>query len=134
MKKTYTGSCHCGKVTYSAEVDLSSGTGKCNCTICSKTRNWSISMKPDDLTILTGQENETDYQWGSNTIHNYFCNTCGVRTHGSGNIPEMGGAFATIQISTIDNITPEELADLKVGYSDGLHNNWMNPPEITSYL
>jgi hypothetical protein len=51
MTKTYHGSCHCKRVTFEADLDLSKGTGKCNCTYCWKIRNWSALGKPDQLRV-----------------------------------------------------------------------------------
>ena len=79
MLKTYTGSCHCGAVRFKAEVDISAGTGKCNCTICAKMRLWSVSVKPETFSLIAGHADLTDYQGKNLVAHHLFCKRCGVR-------------------------------------------------------
>jgi hypothetical protein len=54
MKKLYKGSCLCGKVQFEAELDMSKGTGRCNCSICAKMRSWAMLAKPGDIRVLGG--------------------------------------------------------------------------------
>lgn len=136
MKRTYHGSCHCKAITYEVALDISQGTGKCNCTYCWKMRNWSAQVKPGDFRLLTGAEQLGDYSksgdWGEG--HHRFCTRCGVNTHGHGRIDAMGGEYVGVQLSTLDDLPVNELIAAPVHCADGLQNNWMNRPEETRHL
>ena len=134
MLKTYRGSCHCGAVAYEADLDLAQGTGRCNCTFCLKARAWTAFVQPSAFRITRGAESVVAYRRHAEAPEKFHCPTCAVRTHAKGDADYMGGPFVGIFVVTLDDATPEDLAEAPVRYSDGLHDNWQNPPELTGYL
>lgn len=134
MLKTYQGSCHCGAVRFEADIDLSQGTGKCNCSFCAKTRFWGVMVKPAAFRLKAGDEELGDYQFGSKSVHHYFCKHCGVRPFGEGYIEEIGGAFYTVNLACLDNVELNELIEAPIHYADGLNNNWREAPAEVRHL
>ena len=134
MKKTYQASCHCGKVRLEAEFDLADGTSRCNCTFCTKTRWWGTTVKPEAFRLLAGEEHLGDYQFNTCQGHHRFCRHCGVRPFGTGDVPQIGGKYVSINLACLDNVDLEELGNAPIQYMDGRNDNWWNVPAQTKHL
>jgi hypothetical protein len=135
MKKTYHGSCHCGAVKFEADIDLSKGTTRCNCSICTKARAWFAIVKADDFRLLAGEDAQADYQWTPPgkphpNLHYRFCTTCGVRAFAQGKQEALGGVFYAIAVATLDDADPNELTT-SIKYVDGRHDHYDKTPEDT---
>ena len=86
--------------------------------------NFTLETDADGIALVT---------WDMSG-HHRFCRTCGVSAFGDGYVEAIGGAYVSINIACLDDVTPEELAALPVRYYDGRHDAWWNEPEVTRYL
>src|SRR6187549_3976934 len=103
QKQTFQGSCHCGRVTFEAAIDLSQGTSKCNCTSCWKKRWWSVRCAPEDFRSLSGESELLTDGAASPPGQGGFCKHCGVRTWGF--VPQTEWnptAYFSVNVAALD--------------------------------
>jgi hypothetical protein len=149
MIQTRHGSCHCGAVKFSCDIDLApaaerspplrpgiwyASTLRCNCSFCGKTRMWKNHVPAEAFRLLQGEDNLSHYRFGGGGIDHTFCKTCGVYAFVSASEPDMGGAFFCVNVACLDDVTPDELAAAPIRYEDGAHDQWGRAPALTSYL
>ncbi len=101
------GGCHCGAVRFEVEAELT-GLSTCNCSICGKSGAIMAFVPRDKLRQTQGQDAQTDYQFGSKTVHHAFCSTCGVRCFGTGEGKD-GEQWAMVNVRCIDDIDVHQL-------------------------
>jgi hypothetical protein len=128
--KKHTGSCHCGAVRFEVELDVAAGASRCNCSICTKVGITSAIAKPSAFTLLSDEAALGSYEWGGKTAQRYFCKTCGIHCFGRGYLEQVGGAYVSVNLNTVDDL---EVSELKVSYWDGRHDNWQAGPRGTPW-
>ncbi|OAP42648.1 aldehyde-activating protein [Sinorhizobium glycinis] len=127
MLRTYSGSCHCGAIRFETELDISAGTGKCNCSICTKMRLWSARVKPEAFRLVAGEGELTDFQG--------ICKRCGIHPFERIEVPNMTGSpYYSISIACLDAVDIDELMSAPVTYYDGRNDNWAERPSEVRHL
>ena len=110
MKQTFRGSCHCGKVRFSAGLDLDARASRCPCQSCIRTRAWSVIIEPQDFRMLSGEQHLCDHAVGHETLRHLFCDHCGVRPFGRGHREAGGADVIAVNLACLDGVDPARLA------------------------
>jgi hypothetical protein len=110
----YRGSCHCGKIAFEVEGEITR-VMDCNCSICSRKGSLLWFVPRDRLHLLTPEENLATYTFGPKTIQHYFCPTCGMHPFGEGTDPS-GIPMAAINVRCLEDF---DFSSLPVEHFDG---------------
>jgi hypothetical protein len=110
----YRGSCHCGKVAFEVEGEIS-GAMACNCSICTRKGSLLWFVPRDQLSLLTAEENIATYTFNKHVIKHRFCQTCGIHPFGEG-IDRDGNRVAAVNIRCLDGF---KLESVPVQHFDG---------------
>ena len=134
MLKTYQGSCHCGAVRFEADIDLAQGTNKCNCTICTKTRNWNVIIKPAAFRLISGEDAVSDYRFGSKQGRTCSARlaACAVSSVATSRRSAATTCRSSSRASTMSIC--DEFIEAPVRYANGRDNKWWEPPAETRHL
>jgi hypothetical protein len=73
------GSCHCGAVTFEINADIVELT-TCDCSLCVKKNALMAKVHESALTILSGADVLSLYEWNTRRAKHYFCSRCGIYT------------------------------------------------------
>jgi hypothetical protein len=113
-KKRHQGSCHCGRVRFEAEGDITSATA-CNCSMCQRKGSLLWFLPRSALHLLTPEQDTRIYLFNKHKIKHRFCPTCGIHPYGEGTTPS-GEPMAAINIRCLEGI---DLEAIPVTHFDG---------------
>ncbi len=116
MKK-YQGGCHCGRVRFEIEAELTRAT-ECNCSICTKKGALHHRVAPERFRLLSGQESLTLYQSGTRIARHWFCQHCGIHTYSN---PRAAPDMVSVNLRCLDDFETEK-GNIEIRQFDG--RNW----------
>jgi hypothetical protein len=108
------GSCHCGKVAFEVEGELTAALS-CNCSICSKKAALLWALPRQQLRFRSGQNELGRYVFNRHVIAHRFCTTCGIHTHGE-DTAESGEPNVYVNIRCLEGV---DLDGIPLQHFDG---------------
>ena len=109
----YQGSCHCGKIAFEVEGEITSAMS-CNCSICARKGSLLWFVPREKLRLLTSEEDVGTYTFNKHAIRHHFCQTCGI--HPYAEAVQKGEPMAAVNIRCLEGV---DLASVPVKNFDG---------------
>lgn len=114
---TFRGGCHCGKVAWEVDADLSTARIlDCNCSICSKKGFLHLIVEPEDFRLLRGEDSLEEYRFNTERAVHKFCIHCGIHSFYT---PRSHPNMVDINVRCVEGI---DLETLEIEDFDG--RNW----------
>lgn len=94
-----------------------------------------MGIKPEQFRWLSGEAEAGRYGFHPDSQnHHVFCRNCGVRIGTTGNVPEIGGAYWSVALATLDDLPLESLISAPIRFMNGRDNDWFHEPPETRHL
>jgi hypothetical protein len=110
--QTLNGSCHCGAIAYTVEVDPEAAM-TCNCSICSRLGAvWAFGPKAK-FKLTKGEGRLGDYKFNKHVLHHRFCPSCGIESYAEGKGPDGSEMFA-VNLRCVEGVDVAKLTPKQV--------------------
>lgn len=110
----YLGSCHCGRVKFEVEGEITSALS-CNCSICQRKGSLLWFAPRSAMRLLTPEADAGAYLFNKHAIKHRFCPNCGISPYSEAKSPS-GDEVAAINIRCIEGI---DLPAIPITHYDG---------------
>ncbi|HKZ74938.1 MAG TPA: GFA family protein [Steroidobacteraceae bacterium] len=111
---THKGSCHCGRIAFEVDGELSRAI-ECNCSHCSRKGYLLWFVPREQFRLGTSESNLSTYTFNKHRIRHHFCATCGCAPFGEGAGPS-GARMAAVNVRCLEGI---DLASIERQPFDG---------------
>lgn len=113
------GACHCRTVRFNVKLKNGLHTARrCTCSYCQLKGAVVVSAAKDGVTVLSGGEALTKYQFNTNAAEHYFCSKCGIYTFHK---PRANPDFYGVNAACLEGISPFDFEELPV--NDGINHS-----------
>jgi hypothetical protein len=101
----YRGGCHCGRVAFEVDGELSRAT-ECNCSICAKKGYLHWIVPRDRFRLLTPENDLSTYTFNTRTAQHHFCPVCGIASF---YVPRSDPDKIDVNVRCLDGVDPTRL-------------------------
>jgi hypothetical protein len=109
---TYSGSCHCGAVTFTVEADPPAEAMSCNCSHCRR-KGFLLTFVPAEQFALDGGEDALiTYTFNRHKLLHRFCKTCGAQPFAEGE--SKGAPMRAVNLRCVPDVDLDALTIKKV--------------------
>ena len=113
----YQGSCHCGKVRFHVDADLTKPAVACNCSMCGKSGTLLSFVPASAFHLEKGADDLVSYHFNKRVIDHAFCKHCGIKSFARGVMPD-GTPMIAVNARCLDDV---DVASLSIKHVDGKH-------------
>lgn len=103
--RTYTGGCHCGRVRFEVDTDLSHVVD-CNCSMCTRKGFLHVIVPATAFRLLAGEDALTTYRFNTGVAQHRFCSHCGIASF---YVPRSHPDGIDVNARCLDGVDPATL-------------------------